>query len=133
MTEHLHISSNAGIMTIRFNRPDKKNAFTVEMYEAMTAALVEAERDERVRVVLFSAAGDVFTAGNDLGDFLTRPPIDETSSVFRFLDALTGASLPLVTAVNGLAVGIGMTMLLHCDLVYASERRRSCAPLSSIS
>src|SRR5262245_3752067 len=115
-------------MNIRVNQPDKKNAFTAAMYEGMAAALAEAERDSSVRVVLFSAAGDVFTAGNDLGDFMSSPPTDENSPVFRFLNALTGASRPLVAAVDGLGVGIGLTLLLHCDLVYASDRARLRAP-----
>jgi enoyl-CoA hydratase/carnithine racemase len=128
MSEHILVGRDAGIMTIRFNRPDKKNAFTVAMYEAMAAALAEAERDAQVRVVLFTAAGDAFTAGNDLGDFMSRPPTDESSPVFRFLRALAAASKPLVAAVDGLGVGIGLTLLLHCDLVYASDRSKLRAP-----
>ena len=128
MSEHIQVSRDAGIMTIRFNRPDKKNAFTHAMYEAMAAALAEAEREASVRVVLVTAAGDAFTAGNDLGDFMSKPPTDESAAVFRFLAALAAASKPLVAAVDGLGVGIGLTLLLHCDLVYASERTKLKAP-----
>jgi enoyl-CoA hydratase/carnithine racemase len=128
MSELIQVSRDAGTMTIRFNRPDKKNAFTVAMYESMAAALAEAERDQAVRVILFTAAGDAFTAGNDLGDFMSRPPTDESSPVFRFLAALASASKPLVAAVDGLGVGIGLTLLLHCDLVYATERTKLRAP-----
>jgi enoyl-CoA hydratase/carnithine racemase len=128
MSEHIQVSRDAGVMNIRFNRPDKKNAFTHAMYEVMSAALAEAERDAGVRVVLFTAAGDMFTAGNDLGDFMNRPPTDESSPVFRFLAALAKASKPLVALVDGLGVGIGLTLLLHCDLVYASDKAKLRAP-----
>ncbi len=128
MSEHIQVSRDAGVMTIRFNRPEKKNAFTVAMYETMTAALAEAERDAGVRVVQFTAAGDAFTAGNDLADFMSKPPTDENSPVFRFLSALASASKPLVAVVDGLGVGIGLTLLLHCDLVYASDRTKLRAP-----
>jgi enoyl-CoA hydratase/carnithine racemase len=128
MSEHIQTGKDGAVLTIRFNRPDKKNAFTVAMYEAMAAALADAERDAAVRVVLFTAAGDAFTAGNDLGDFMSKPPTDENSPVFRFLAALASATKPLVAAVDGLGVGIGLTLLLHCDLVYASERTKLRAP-----
>jgi enoyl-CoA hydratase/carnithine racemase len=128
MSEHIQVATDGGVMTIRFNRPDKKNAFTVAMYEAMAAALADAERDASTRVILFTAAGDAFTAGNDLGDFMSKPPTDESSPVFRFLAALASAKKPLVAAVDGLGVGIGLTLLLHCDLVYASDRTKLRAP-----
>jgi enoyl-CoA hydratase/carnithine racemase len=128
MTSNVQILRDGAIVTIRFDRPDKKNAITVAMYQAMADALVEAERDDGVRVVLFTAAGDTFTAGNDLGDFMKNPPVGPDSPVLQFLAAISQAKKPLVAAVDGNAVGVGLTMLLHCDLVYASERAVLRAP-----
>lgn len=128
MTAHVTVSRDAGILTIRFDRADKKNAITVAMYDAMARALTEAERDDAVRVVLFTAAGDTFTAGNDLGDFMSKPPVGADSPVMQFLLAISSATKPLVAAVDGPAVGVGLTMLLHCDLVFASERASLRAP-----
>ncbi len=125
---HIQVLREPGILTIRFNRPEKKNAITVAMYDAMAAAIGEAERDPGVRVIQFTAAGEAFTAGNDLGDFMSNPPTSETSPVFKFLFALASAIKPIVAAVDGIGVGIGLTLLLHCDLVYASERAKLRAP-----
>lgn len=108
-----------GVMQIRMQRPEKKNALTVAMYAGLTAALTEAERDPMVRVAVLTGSGDSFTSGNDIADFLAAPPTDEKSPVFQFLTGLRTFGKPLIAAVNGVAVGIGVTMLLHCDLVYA--------------
>jgi len=121
-----------GICTIRFNRPEKKNAITGAMYQAMADALLAAEADSAVRVILFAGQPDIFTAGNDLEDFLKQPPQDENSSVFQFMSALKDASKPVVAAVAGPAVGIGTTMLLHCDLVYAADTARFSMPFSQL-
>jgi len=110
-----------GILTLRFNRPEKKNALNLRMYSELAAALRRAEQDDAVRVVLFTGSGDSFTSGNDLSDFLGAPPTGLESPVMQFLIALSEARKPLVAAVNGAAVGVGVTMLLHCDLVYAAE------------
>jgi enoyl-CoA hydratase/carnithine racemase len=107
-----------GVMQIRIQRPEKKNALTVAMYAALTAALTEAERDPAVHVAVLTGSGDSFTSGNDIADFLAAPPTGEDSPVFHFLAALRTFGKPLIAAVNGIAVGIGVTMLLHCDLVY---------------
>lgn len=110
-----------GILTIRLNRPEKKNAITVAMYGAMAEALDGAETDPSVRAIIVTGTEDAFTSGNDVMDFLQQPPSSGHSPVFRFLRAISTAGKPLLAAVNGLAVGVGVTMLLHCDLVYAAQ------------
>ncbi len=121
-----------GVMAIELNRPDKKNALTSDMYALLNDALARAEGDDAVRVVLIHGKPDVFTAGNDLDDFMRRPPQGEDTPVFRFLHAASEASKPLVAAVNGAAVGIGTTLLLHCDLVYAGDNARFRMPFTSL-
>ncbi|MGV8894334.1 MAG: enoyl-CoA hydratase [Burkholderiaceae bacterium] len=125
-------SKNAGILTIEFNRPDKKNAITAAMYQSMADALQDAETDSTVRAILFVGKPDIFTAGNDLADFMANPPSTEASPVFQFLQQISHASKPIVAAVSGAAVGIGTTMLMHCDLVYASENARFSMPFSQL-
>jgi enoyl-CoA hydratase/carnithine racemase len=113
------------IRTIRFNRPEKKNALTQDMYTAAAEALESADSDPSVRVSIITGAGGVFTAGNDIVDFTQRPPEfgkDEVPPVRRFMMALLKAEKPVIAAVDGLAIGIGVTLLLHCDLVVASNR-----------
>jgi enoyl-CoA hydratase/carnithine racemase len=122
MSDTLLTKLEAGVLTLTFNRPRKKNAFTGEMYEAATQALLDAEANDAVRVVVLTGAGGAFTAGNDLQDFLERPPTGEDSPVFRFLRALAHHTRPLLAGVDGVAVGIGTTLLLHCDYVLATER-----------
>jgi len=109
-----------GVLRVQFNRPDKKNAITAAMYQALAHALRHAERDNAVRVALIHGAPDVFTAGNDLHDFLASPPRSDDAPGFQFLRAIHEFPKPLIAAVSGLAVGIGTTMLLHCDLVYCA-------------
>ncbi|MGH8704698.1 MAG: enoyl-CoA hydratase [Burkholderiales bacterium] len=116
------------VLRIEIARPDKKNALTQDMYRAMADALASADADPGVRVALIHGARDCFTAGNDLRDFLERPPHAENSPVSGFLRTLPAFSKPLVAAVNGAAVGIGTTMLLHCDLVYAAPGARFQLP-----
>jgi enoyl-CoA hydratase/carnithine racemase len=128
MNEHLLTERRGAVLHLRLNRPEKKNALTLEMYTALGEALRGAEDDPGIRAVLLSGAGDAFTGGNDLRDFLERPPTDESSPVLRFLDALIGSTRPLVAAVQGLAVGVGTTLLLHCDLVYAARAARFHLP-----
>lgn len=132
MSETLLTQDAEGVRTLTFNRPEKKNAFTHAMYEAATDALLKAGRDSAVRVVLLTGAGGTFTAGNDIGDFLERPPTGEDSAVFQFLRALVNYDKPVVAAVDGPAVGIGTTMLLHCDYVVASERARFVMPFINL-
>ncbi len=127
------ISKADGILTITFNRPDKKNALTSAMYAMLADALDAAETDNAVRVILFTGNGGAFTAGNDLQDFLNNPPEGENTPVFRFLRAISMASKPMIAAVSGVAVGVGTTMLLHCDLAYAAENARLSLPFVNLA
>ena len=104
---------------IRIDRPDKRNALTRSMYAALTQALHDADGNPDVRCIVLSGTNDCFSAGNDLNDFLTQPPTGTDDPIFRFVDALPSVEKPLIASVNGVAVGIGTTLLLHCDLVYA--------------
>lgn len=110
-----------GILTLRINRPEKKNALNLAMYQALADGLTKADGDDTVRVILICGTGECFTSGNDLADFMTVPPTGAKSPVMQFLTAISEARKPIVAAVNGLAVGVGVTMLLHCDLAYAGE------------
>ena len=121
-----------GVMAVEFNRPGKKNALTGDMYTLLTEAFARAESDDAVRVILIHGQHDVFTAGNDLEDFMKRPPLGEDTPTFRFLAAASQAGKPLVAAVNGAAVGIGTTLLLHCDLVYAGDNARFRLPFATL-
>ena len=120
------------VLRIEIARPEKKNALTGAMYAAMSDALDAAERDAGVRVALLHGARDCFTAGNDLKDFLERPPHDEASPAFRFIRRIASFPKPLVAAVSGAAVGIGTTALLHCELVYAAPGARFQLPFVSL-
>ena len=121
-----------GLLTIQFNRPQRKNAITGAMYQSMADALIECETDAAVRAVLFLGTPDIYTAGNDLEDFLKNAPAggapDAVRPVYQFMRALAGCSKPVVAAVAGAAIGIGTTMLLHCDLVYAADNARFSMP-----
>ncbi len=110
-----------GILTLSINRPDKKNALNLHMYKALADGLIRADGDEAVRVIMIRGTADCFTSGNDLADFLSAPPTGPESPVMQFLTAISTARKPIVAAVNGLAVGVGVTMLLHCDLVYVGS------------
>ncbi len=117
-----------GIQTIAFNRPAKKNAITAAMYAQLADAFREAQDDAAVRVIVVVGQPAIFTAGNDLEDFLRSPPSDDDSPVFRFLHGIRTAEKPVVAAVRGAAIGIGTTLLLHCDLVYAGRGARFALP-----
>lgn len=110
-----------GILIVKMNRPEKKNALSHSMYRALTAALQGADNDGAVRVVVLCGVPGAFTSGNDLMDFLKNPLLAEESPVLAFLYALAGLKKPLMAAIEGLAVGIGATLLLHCDYVCAGE------------
>lgn len=116
------------VLTIRIARPAKKNALTLAMYERMTAALRSAWSDDAVRAVLITGGSECFTAGNDLMDFLNAPPTSQDSPVMHFLPILRDFPKPLVAAVCGVAIGIGTTLLLHCDLAYAGTNARFHLP-----
>ncbi len=122
-----------GVRTLEINRPEKKNALTFAMYDAMTDQLNAAAVDRSIRSVLITGQPGVFTSGNDLQDFLEHPPSGEDSSVVRFMRALLACEKPVVAAVTGTAVGIGVTMLLHCDLVYVSEDAHLALPFVTLA
>ncbi len=121
MSEHVVLRRHGAVAEIRLNRPEKRNALTRAMYAAMADALAAAEADAGVRCHAISGEGASFSAGNDLADFMTAPSLDPDTPVMRFLAALSGAAKPVVAAVQGHAVGIGTTMLLHCDIVVLAE------------
>jgi enoyl-CoA hydratase/carnithine racemase len=125
-------ATHNGVATIEIARPEKKNALTVEMYQAMADAITAARDDKAVRAVLITGQPGIFTSGNDLEDFMKRRPGEGSdamdSPVFRFMLALVDCDKPVVAAVTGGAVGIGTTMLLHCDLVYVSDEARLAMP-----
>ena len=121
-----------GVATIEIARPEKKNALTMAMYQAMADAIEGAGRDPAVRAILITGQPGVFTSGNDLEDFMQRPPQGGDSPVYRFMLALLACEKPVVAAVTGAAVGIGTTMLLHCDLVYVADDSRLAMPFVAL-
>lgn len=133
MTEHVLTEIKDRVMRITFNRPDKKNALTHAMYETVVQAMKAAEEDNDVRAILFTGAGESFTSGNDLIDFRDNPKMGPDAPVSQFLQCLLHAKKPIVVAVNGIAVGVGMTMLLHSDIVYASENAVMTAPFVDLA
>lgn len=132
MSEFIHTFSEERITRIQIDRPEKKNALTQAMYAALADAIEGAEADKNVRVLLIQGAESVFSAGNDIGDFLTAFAMDESSPVVRFLRTLSAAQKPIVAAVNGPAIGIGTTLLLHCDLVYCGRSARFQLPFVNL-
>lgn len=133
MTAHILTEKQDHILLVRINRPERKNALTHAMYTALGDAVDQAHEDADIRCVLFTGSEDCFTAGNDLGDFAAGlPGAFEETPVGRFLFLLATASKPVVAAVNGPAVGIGTTMLLHCDLVFAGNNTRFQMPFANL-
>lgn len=135
MSEHVSIKTEGGVLEIRLQRAQKKNALDNAMYGAMADALERGERDAGVRAVLFTAEGADFCAGNDLADFAafaTGALSAQERQVGRFLHALASAEKPYVAAVQGQAVGVGATMLLHCDLVFVAEDARLSTPFVNL-
>src|SRR5690554_2439543 len=129
MTTNVIVTEQDGVMRIHLNRPEKKNALTQHMYQIMNDALADANaREDDIAAVLMTGAGDVFCAGNDLGDFLRHGEMNANSPVFQFLTTIASVHVPIVAAVQGPAVGIGTTLLLHCDLVYAADTARFVMP-----
>lgn len=132
-SENISTRLEDGILSIYINRPDKKNALTQDMYTALCEALDELDSNPQARVGFITGTPDCFTAGNDLADFLNSPPTPGSEPpVFRFLKTLPRVEKPLVAAVNGPAVGIGTTLLLHCDLVYAAREAKLQLPFASL-
>ncbi|MDP3174481.1 MAG: enoyl-CoA hydratase-related protein [Phenylobacterium sp.] len=137
MTEHVLIEKAGGVLTLTLNRPEKKNAITAPMYRAIGEAIDGAADDPQVRCVLLLGAGDIFCAGNDLGDF-AKVNAGEGEATARadenpMLGALSRARIPLVAAVQGRAVGVGVTMLLHCDLVFIAEDALLTTPFVNLA
>lgn len=130
---HVIVDTANHVRVIRIARPEKKNALTAAMYADMATALSSASDDTDVRVVVITGAPGMFTAGNDLFDFLQHPPTGEDSSVFAFLRAIAGCTKPVVAAVDGVAIGIGTTMLLHCDLVVATTGAKFAMPFTKLA
>ena len=126
------IHSEAGVTTVTLNRVAKKNSITADMYGAMADALRQADADPATRVLLFQGHETIFSAGNDLADFRDSPPAGEGSPVFRFLHGIATFSKPLLASVCGPAVGVGTTMLLHCDLVYAGDNAAFSMPFVNL-
>lgn len=126
------IHAEAGVTTLTFNRLERKNSITAAMYAALADALEAAAGDASVRVVVFQGHETVFSAGNDINDFLQQPPAQEDAPVFRFLRTIATFPKPLLAAVCGPAVGIGTTLLFHCDLVYAGDNAAFSMPFVNL-
>lgn len=126
------IEQHGKVLSLRLNRPDRRNAMTGEMYTALSDAIAAAEKDSGTRAICFSGEGKGFCAGNDLGDFMKSPEMSDSSPVLRFLKTVSKTELPMVAAVHGAAVGIGTTLLLHCDLVYAAPSTKLALPFVNL-
>jgi len=137
MTEHVIAETSGGVLTLTLNRTEKRNALTPEMYQALADGIRKAEADPSLRCVLIQAEGEMFTAGNDLADFAAAnrgdPNARRNSEGNPLLAALHTANIPIVAAVNGRAVGVGTTMLLHCDLVYLSDDALLTTPFVNLA
>ena len=132
MTENVTIARTEGVLEIAFNRPEKKNALTRAMYGAVIDAFSAADSDPAVRVIVLTGIGDTFTSGNDIKDFQQRAASNERSAASPFLTALKELKKPLIGAVNGAAIGVGTTMLAHCDLIVAARSARFVMPFTSL-
>ena len=132
MSEHIAITRTGHVLEVRLNRPEKKNALTRAMYNAMADAFDTADRDPAIRVVLLTGTGDTFTSGNDIKDFQTRAADGVEGAGSRFLPTISTMQTPLLAAVNGAAVGVGTTMLAHCDLIVAARSARFVMPFTSL-
>jgi enoyl-CoA hydratase/carnithine racemase len=128
--ENIIVSRDGAVQEIRFNRPEKKNAITNAMYGAMADAVTEAETNDDIRAILFTSNGDFFSAGNDIKDFAAQSAgaVDGPRQVGRFLEVVIKAERPIVAAVQGHAVGVGITMLFQCDLIYIADHARLTVP-----
>lgn len=126
------VTKENGILQIAFAREDKKNALTNVMYQTAAQVIQDAEYDDNVRVIVITGTDKVFTAGNDVSDFLQNPPKDNDSPVIQFLGAISHTSKPMMAAVCGAAVGIGTTMLMHCDIVYAATDATFALPFTQL-
>lgn len=132
MSDAIQFERERGLLTLRLNRPDKKNALTRAMYSHLAEALKLADSDPEINAVLITGTAECFTAGNDIADFIQQPPSNLDSPVFQFMLTLLECRKPVIAAVAGAAVGIGTTMLLHCDLVYVSRDARLRMPFVNL-
>jgi enoyl-CoA hydratase/carnithine racemase len=132
MTEAVVITRTDAVLKIRLNRPEKKNALTRAMYDAMADAFIRVDADPTLHVALLTGTGDTFTSGNDIADFQARAASNRESSSSRFLPTISAMQKPLIAAVNGAAIGVGTTMLMHCDLVIAARSARFVMPFTSL-
>ncbi len=132
MPDAIQIERERGLLTLCLNRPDKKNALTRAMYSHLAEALEQADTDPAINAVLITGSSECFTAGNDIADFLQAPPSNLDSPVFQFMLTLLECRKPVIAAVAGAAVGIGTTLLLHCDLVYISRDARLRMPFVNL-
>jgi enoyl-CoA hydratase/carnithine racemase len=123
------VSVHGRVAHVTIDRPSKKNALTQAMYKRLADALLEADADLDIGAVVITGVADVFTAGNDLADFMAGNSLDETH---RFLEVISSVNVPLIAAVNGMAIGVGLTMLLHCDLVFVEPAADLSAPFVSL-
>jgi enoyl-CoA hydratase/carnithine racemase len=130
---HIEVERGGAVLRIAINRPEKKNALTADMYDSLAEAVEVAETDPAVSVLLLCGKGEAFTAGNDLEDFMHKPWKGQAvPPAVRFIRSVAGAKKPIVAAVHGLAVGVGTTILLHCDLIYAAEDTRFIMPFINL-
>jgi enoyl-CoA hydratase/carnithine racemase len=132
MSDAIQFERERGLLILRLNRPDKKNALTRAMYSHLAEALKLADTDPEINAVLITGSAECFTAGNDIADFIQQPPSNLDSPVFQFMLTLLECRKPVIAAVAGAAVGIGATMLLHCDLVYVSRDARLRMPFVNL-
>ncbi|MBA2922655.1 enoyl-CoA hydratase [Pseudomonas sp. P7] len=132
MTDAILLHRERGLLTLQLNRPEKRNALTRAMYTQLAEALEQADADSAISAVLIQGSSECFTAGNDIGDFLEQPPNDLDSPAFHFMKSLLNCRKPVIAAVAGVAVGIGTTLLLHCDLVYISRDARLRMPFVNL-
>src|SRR5271165_6951786 len=132
MTDTVVTTRTDGVLEIRLNRPEKKNALTRAMYDAMADAFVQVDADPTLRVALLTGTGDLFTSGNDIADFQARAASNRDSSASRFLPTISSMQKPLIAAVNGTAIGVGTTMLMHCDLIVAARSARFVMPFTRL-
>lgn len=132
MTQDILTHSEGGVLTITLNRLERKNSITSAMYGAMAQALKDAQDDAAVRVVVLQGHDTIFSAGNDIGDFLNQPPAGADSPVFRFLHGIAQFPKPLLASVCGPAVGVGTTLLFHCDLVFAGDNAAFSMPFVNL-
>jgi enoyl-CoA hydratase/carnithine racemase len=132
MTDTVVLTRLDAVLEIRLNRPEKKNALTRDMYDVMASAFQQVDADPTLRVALLTGTGDTFTSGNDIADFQARASNKGESSASKFLPTISTMQKPLIAAVNGAAIGVGTTMLMHCDLIVAARLARFIMPFTSL-